>query len=404
MKVERKHMYRLPWSKTDNPGGWVEVTDQCNLACPGCYRKTLEGHRPLDEVKKDILACREISNCDGIAISGGEPLIYPHIVEVVDFIARHRLKPIILTNGMSLTWELAKELKKAGLAKFRFHIDSGQQRPDWAGKTEGDMNALRERYADLLWELGGVQCGFIVVVSRGSLPHLPEVLEWCRSRIHKVLHLSLIALRGLPAGDDIEYQVNGRTIDLGSLPVSFSNLEEISITSEEMLEALTERFPDVRPCAYLSGTAAVESNKYFIIVHVGGRGKTYGVLGAKTMEVAQIFYHLFKGRYNLLSKTPKIGRKAFLLSPFDKDLRKALAEYSRSILKDPRRLFQGVYAQPIVLEQPYEVTDGEINLCDGCVNAMVYEGKLIPSCRLDEYRLFGGPVTPVRLNTDISEP
>jgi hypothetical protein len=26
---------------------------------------------------------------------------------------------------------------------------------------------------------------------------------------------------------------------------------------------------------------------------------------------------------------------------------------------------------------------------------MMYEGELIPSCRLDEYRLFGGPLTPI---------
>lgn len=30
---------------TDNPGGWIEVTDHCNLHCPGCYRKRTEGRR-----------------------------------------------------------------------------------------------------------------------------------------------------------------------------------------------------------------------------------------------------------------------------------------------------------------------------------------------------------------------
>jgi hypothetical protein len=40
--------------------------------------------------------------------------------------------------------------------------------------------------------------------------------------------------------------------------------------------------------------------------------------------------------------------------------------------------------------------DGFKNLCDGCINMMIYKGKLINSCRLDEFRLFGAPVIPVK--------
>jgi hypothetical protein len=29
---------------------------------------------------------------------------------------------------------------------------------------------------------------------------------------------------------------------------------------------------------------------------------------------------------------------------------------------------------------------------------MVYQGKLINSCRLDEYRMFGAPIVPVTLS------
>jgi len=106
MTIEREKLYRFPWSKTDNPGGWVEVTDMCDLFCPGCYRHRLEGHRPLEEVKNDIIACQRMTNCDRIAISGGEPLLYPNLIEVVEFISSQRMKPMLLTNGEKLTWEL----------------------------------------------------------------------------------------------------------------------------------------------------------------------------------------------------------------------------------------------------------------------------------------------------------
>ena len=99
MQIDRTKLYRFPWSKTDNPGGWVEVTDECNMVCPGCYRSTLSGHRPLEEVKQDILDTRRLTNCDCMTIAGGEPLIYPHLTEVIKFISDLKLKPVLFTNG-----------------------------------------------------------------------------------------------------------------------------------------------------------------------------------------------------------------------------------------------------------------------------------------------------------------
>jgi len=80
-------MYKLPWSTQDSQGGWVEVTDRCNISCPGCYRQRLEGDRPLDEVKEDISKCMKVTNCDTMVIAGGEPLLYPYIIETVRYAA-----------------------------------------------------------------------------------------------------------------------------------------------------------------------------------------------------------------------------------------------------------------------------------------------------------------------------
>lgn len=120
MALDRNRLYRFPWSKTDNPGAWVEVTDECDLECRGCYRHRLEGHRPFEAVQKDILAGHRLTRCDSMAIAGGEPLIYPHIVEVVDFMARRGIKPVILTNGEKLSWSLARISRRPGWPNFIF--------------------------------------------------------------------------------------------------------------------------------------------------------------------------------------------------------------------------------------------------------------------------------------------
>jgi organic radical activating enzyme len=395
MGIERNRLYRFPWSKTDNPGGWVEVTDQCDISCPGCYRHNLKGHRTLEEVKEDILNCQRITNCDMMAVAGGEPLIYPHIVEVVDFISHRKIKPVILTNGEKLTWEMASDLKKAGLAKFHFHVDSLQERPGWAGKTEPEMNKLRQRFADLIWELGGVQCGYNLTVFRSTLKYLPEIVEWCRKNIRKVQHISLIAFRAIPLTDQMEYMVNGNKVDLSHLQNRTTSLEEIGISTEEMYGLLEDRFADFRACSYLNGTTSPETYKYLIAVHVGSPKRIYGTLGPRTVELSQAFYHLFKGKYSSFQKTPKVGKKIFLLSILDGKLRKAFKNFLKAVTRNPLEFFQGIYIQSIHLQQPVEIHRGKVNLCDGCANMTVYQGRLINSCRLDDYRLFGGLITPI---------
>ena len=247
MPIERTRMYRLPWTLTDNPGGWVEVTDACELSCPGCYRHRLEGHVPLAQVEADVVTVKRLTNCDRIAIAGGEPLLYPHILEVVEFIARQGLKPLLLTHGERLTLDLARDLRRAGLVKFHFHVDSGMQRPGWVGKNEAEMNELRQHFADLVWEAGGMQCGFNITVFHASLPYLPDVLEWCRHNLHKVQHVSLVAFRSIPLSDDWEYRVNGRTVDAGAFQHATEDLDRITVTSDEMYEVLRRHDPRYRP-------------------------------------------------------------------------------------------------------------------------------------------------------------
>jgi hypothetical protein len=396
MPIERTRMYQLPWSLTDNPGGWVEVTDACDLSCPGCYRHKLQGHVPLAQVEADVITVKRLTNCDRIAIAGGEPLLYPRILEVVEFIARQGLKPLLLTHGERLTLDLARDFRKAGLVKFHFHVDSGMQRPGWSGKNEAEMNELRQHFADLVWEAGGMQCGFNITVSHSSLPYLPHVLEWCRSNLHKVQHVSLVAFRSIPLSDEYEYQVNGRPVDARAFQHATEDLDRITLTSEEMYEVLQAHDPHYRAAVYLPGTTAPQTTKFLVTLQLGSASRLYGYLGPRTVEAVQIAHHFWTGRYVDFLRSPKAGTKAFLMALVDPFVWRALKRFAGATLRNPRHLLEDIYVQTISLQQPNEMVDGKANLCGGCPNMMPWRGELIPSCRLDEYRMFGGPMTPVR--------
>ncbi|MEI7491177.1 MAG: radical SAM protein [Bacteroidota bacterium] len=394
--TDRKKLYRFPWSKTDNPGGWIEVTDVCDMQCPGCYRSQIEGHRPLDAVYKDIVDTAALTNCDYITIAGGEPLGYPNLVEVVRFISKMNIKPIIISNGLLLTPEYASELKKAGLAKIHLHIDSLQKREGWAGKTETELNELRQYYADMLWNTKSIQCGFHVTVFRSNFAFIPPVVEWCLKNLHKVQHISFIAYRAIADDSRFKFIAEGKVIAPGDYSQGRPDPYEISITSEEMYDSLLKSFPGLHASAYLNGTSRYEINKFINIAAIGSKRLWMGVLGAETVELSQVAYHFFRRRYFAFLDSSKVGRKVFLASVFDREVRKSAKHFIKAVLRNPLHLFNSIHVQSIHFQQPNEVDEGMINFCDDCPNMMAYQGKLINSCRLDEYRKYGGPLQVIK--------
>ena len=109
------------------------------------------------------------------------------------------------------------------------------------------------------------------------------------------------------------------------------------------------------------------------------------------MELGQTFHHLFAGTYLAYLSNSKIGRKVFLLSPWDETLRKAGSNWFGDVFRHPRRFFDSIHIQSIgIIQAPDQLPDGRADMCDSCPDMTYYDGKLINSCRMDEYRLFGG--------------
>ena len=101
----------------------------------------------------------------------------------------------------------------------------------------------------------------------------------------------------------------------------------------------------------------------------------------------------YKLHHKYDATVPGFGKMVFFMAFFDREIRKTLQPlFKCRNLKIQSRLFEKIYIQSLVIQQPFEVIDGELNLCDGCINLMPYKGEMINSCRLDEYRLLGGPI------------
>ncbi len=389
--LEKKSLYRLPWSLNDNPIAWLEVTDKCNIYCEGCYRRHLEGHKPLAQIKQEILFFKKWRNPDNVSIAGGEPLVHPQILDIISFIAKNGIKPIVLTNALALTPEVLKELKKAGTGGFTIHIDRFQSRPSWKGKTEKELNALRQRYADMIAEAGKMHVIFNSTVYPSTLQEVPDVVAWGQQNMGKVHGLVFITYRTGILGSVSGYDANGEEVDLAELSYTRESFEEKFVKSNDVYELIKSRFPEYEASCYLGGTSVHDSFKWLIGSVVGSKKKIFGSAGRRTMEVAQIGHHFAKGTYMAYISCANIGSRLFLMAPFDQVVNRTWRQWLSYTLRHPQRAFEGVHIQSIgIIQAPDILEDGRTDMCDSCPDMTVWNGRLINSCRMDEYRLYGG--------------
>lgn len=390
--LDHRSLYRLPWNLADNPIAWLEPTQQCNLACDGCYRKNVKTHKSLAEVEADLEVFARLRNFDGVSIAGGDPLMHPQILDIVRRVTSMGRKAILNTNGLAMTRVLLRDLKEAGLVGLTFHVDSKQGRPGWRDKTEVGMNDLRQQYVEMVSSVGGLACAFNSTVYEDTLVEVPDLVDWAGRNMDTV-HTMVFILYRHAALAQFDYYAGAKKVDVGQLVYGDEKPRRVDMKAQEVVDVIRERHPDFSPCAYLNGTEQADSFKWLLAMRLGNARGTFGWVGPKFMELSQASYHLWAGRY--LSYAPpamlSVGRSVMLGAwPTDAGVRRAAAAWGRSLLSNPLDAARGVHMQSILVIQPIDILEnGRDNMCDGCPDMTVHDGKLVWSCRLEEPRNFG---------------
>lgn len=391
MPLDKREMYRMPWTLTDNPIGWLEVTDICNIKCKGCYRSTLAGHRDLEELKAEIRAFKNRRNCDGISIAGGEPLLHPNIMEIVSYIEQQGMKAVLLSNALALDTPTIKELKRAGLRFLSLHVDQWQTRKGWTGNNEVELLDLRQQIADRIDAVGGFHLTFGCTVYNENLQYVPDIAAWGQRNAGKVDGLVFITFRSIPTTDDLEYETAEQKVEGVDQELTYTtaDLSEIQIDADEVWNRLREQDPAFHSGGYLGGTVRHSSFKWIITGRVLSKNRVYGYSGPRTLEMLQALNHAVNGTYPAYMDRSRIGPLVFSTGVFDRYMRRGALEYLRDIAARPRRLLDPVYVQSIVIVQaPDLLPDGSCDMCDGCPDMTWYKGELVRSCRWDEYRRY----------------
>jgi cyclic pyranopterin phosphate synthase len=105
----------------------ISVTDRCDYACTYCrpsHREDYASERMPLEAWETIVDALLAAGVQRFRLTGGEPLVFPKIVELVEMLAKKGVQDLALTTNASQLAKLAGPLRAAGLMRINVSLDT----------------------------------------------------------------------------------------------------------------------------------------------------------------------------------------------------------------------------------------------------------------------------------------
>ncbi len=156
----------------------LHLLGRCNLQCLHCY---MEGSPSRHERLPAELVFNAIEECDhlgvgGLYLTGGEPLLYPEIRDVIAIASRFsNLKVTLCTNGVLVKKHHVAMLKDANV-HVHVSIDGEEEFHDQFRQLSGAFR-LTERSIRLMSE-AGIPVTIVSTISQSNLHSLPYLVAW----------------------------------------------------------------------------------------------------------------------------------------------------------------------------------------------------------------------------------
>jgi len=164
----------------------LELSRVCDLRCIYCYAGSgvaLTNELTLDEIYSVIDQAGALGAKKIIVLGGGEPLIYPHLFKVLEYIRNKDLITDLFTNGQTLSADIAERLfaLKVGVV-----LKMNSRKPDvqdFLGGRRGTFKAI-EKGLDTLRNAGypseDCSLGIETIICRQNYEELPDLWRWAR--------------------------------------------------------------------------------------------------------------------------------------------------------------------------------------------------------------------------------
>ncbi|MBI4767441.1 MAG: SynChlorMet cassette radical SAM/SPASM protein ScmF [Deltaproteobacteria bacterium] len=158
------------------------LTEGCNLACRHCWLApkldTTGFHYPtlpVDLFEKVIREAKPLG-LRGVKLTGGEPLLHPHFIRLLEIVRREELSLTIETNGLLCTPPTAREMAKSAKRFVSVSLDGTDQAThEWVRGVPGSFEAARRAIKNL--KNAGIRPQIIFTVMRGNADQVEGMIR-----------------------------------------------------------------------------------------------------------------------------------------------------------------------------------------------------------------------------------
>ncbi len=197
---------------------YVYLSSSCNLRCRHCWiTPEFSGDTPVPGTTVDITTLHKAVNeaktlgLSSAKLTGGEPMLHPQFLDVVDMLSSEGLSLIMETNGTLITPEIARHLKEKTRMNFiSLSIDSPV--PEEHDAFRGVKGAFQRTLAgvDALVDAGYTNCQIIMSVHPGNVGRMEELVKLAAE--HKVASVKFNPV--MATGRGITMHKRGEAFDL----------------------------------------------------------------------------------------------------------------------------------------------------------------------------------------------
>jgi MoaA/NifB/PqqE/SkfB family radical SAM enzyme len=154
-----------------------QINSACNLGCLHCCEEA--GHSMPDEMTKEqaLDFCRQIIELDipYMAISGGEPLICPHIFDVCELIRSNNISLKIETNGEFIDRDVAKRFAGLKMRSVQVSLDGATAGAHEKLRLNGDWEKAVQAIKYLMED--GVNTEIVFVPTQFNIHEIGEIID-----------------------------------------------------------------------------------------------------------------------------------------------------------------------------------------------------------------------------------
>ena len=163
----------------------IEFSRICNFRCSYCYvpdRSQCSNELSREEIKDVILQAKALG-ARKIIILGGEPSIYPHLVEMIRFLGQEGLEIEMFTNGSGIDPDLAAVLAEE---KVRVVLKLNSRNEEIQDRLAGKKGAFQiiNRALATLQQAGYPSADQFLAIStvicQQNIKELPAMWQWLR--------------------------------------------------------------------------------------------------------------------------------------------------------------------------------------------------------------------------------